>query len=140
VRNGQAATASGDTHILSIPVRSLSGWAQNTVNELQERGERRFPIDVADVIGPISSFSEIRITLPDGWKARVPQNARVDGPFGLYESKYSQEGRELVITRRVQGATGVLPKERIGDLVGWLEGIAADDVRFIVLEHGTAKK
>jgi transglutaminase-like putative cysteine protease len=140
VRNGQAATASGDTHILSIPVRSLSSWAQNTVNELQERGERRFPIDVADVIGPISSFSEIRITLPDGWKARVPQNARVEGPFGLYESKYSQEGRELVITRRVQGATGVLPKERIGDLVGWLEGIAADDVRFIVLEHGTAKK
>jgi len=135
VRNGQAATASGDTHILSIPIRGLSGWAQNTVNELQDRGERRFPIDVAEVIGPISTFSEVRITLPEGWKARVPQNALVDGPFGFYESKYAQEWRDLVITRRIHGATGVLPKERINDLIGWLQGIAADDVRFIVLEH-----
>jgi transglutaminase-like putative cysteine protease len=139
VRNGQAATASGDTHILSIPIRGLSGWAQNTVNELQDRGERRFPIDVAEVIGPIASYSEVRIKLPEGWKARVPQNTHVDGPFGLYESKYSQEGRDLVITRRIRGATGVLPKERINDLIGWLQGIAADDVRFIVLEHGATK-
>ena len=135
VRNGQAATASGDTHILSIPMRSLSGWAQNMVNELQDRGERRFPIDVADVIGPIASTTEVRITLPEGWKARVPQNAKVDGPFGFYESTYAQSGRDLTITRTIRGATGVLPKERITDLVGWLQGIAADDVRFIVLEH-----
>ena len=140
VRNGQAAAASGDTHILSIPVRSLSSWAQNMVNELQDRGARRFPIDAADVIGPIASTTEVRVTLPDGWKARLPQNAVVDGPFGFYESKYSQEGRELVIARRVRGATGVLPKERIDDLMGWLQGVAADDVRFIVIEHGAAKK
>jgi transglutaminase-like putative cysteine protease len=139
VRNGQAATMSGDTHILSIPVRSLSGWAQNMVNELQDRGERRFPIDAASVIGPISSRTDVRITLPNGWKARLPQNAVVDGPFGLYESTYAQDGRDLVITRRLHGATGVLPKERINDLVGWLQGVAADDVRFIVLEHGAAK-
>ena len=135
VRNGQAATASGDTHILSLPMRSLSGWAQNMVNELQDRGERRFPIDVAEIIGPIASTSEVRITLPEGWKARVPQNAKVNGPFGSYESTYAQVGRDLVITRNIRGATGVLPKERIGDLVGWLQGIAADDVRFIVIEH-----
>jgi hypothetical protein len=139
VRNGQAATASGDTHILSIPTRSLSGWAQNTVNELQDRGERRYPIDVAAVVGPVSTVTEIRITLPEGWKARLPQNALVDGAFGLYESRYAQHGRELVISRRIRGATGVLPKERITDLVGWLQGVAADDVRFIVLEHGAAK-
>lgn len=138
IRNGSASKRSGDTDILSIPIMSLSGWAENMVNNLESRGERRFPIDVADVIGPVTTFSEYRVTLPDGWKARVPQNVTVNGPFGLYESKYAQAGRELVVSRRLRGTTGVLPKERINDLIGWLSQVATDDVRFIVLEHPQA--
>jgi len=135
IRNGSASKRSGDTDILSIPIASLSGWAENMVNNLESRGERRFPIDAAAVIGPATTFSEYRVTLPEGWKARVPQNVTVNGPFGLYESKYSQTGRELVVSRRMRGTTGVLPKERISDLIGWLSQVATDDVRFIVIEH-----
>jgi hypothetical protein len=90
------------------------------------------------VIGPLTTFSEYRVTLPDGWKARVPQNVTVDGPFGLYESKYAQTGRELVISRHLRGTKGVLPKERIGDLTEWLRKVSTDDVRFIVIEHPAA--
>ena len=138
VRNGMASKRSGDTDILTVPIGGLSGWAENMVNNLEERGERRFPIDVAAIIGPITSFSEFRVTLPEGWKARVPQNVTADGPFGLYEAKYAQNGRDLVISRRLRGRTGVLPKERIEDLKSWLRQVATDDVRFIVLEHPAA--
>jgi len=117
---------------------SLSGWAENMVNNLEARGERVFPIDAVDVIGPLTSLTEYRVTLPDGWKARVPPNVTVNGPFGLYESKYAQNGRELVVTRRLRGAKGVLPKERIGELTDWLRQVSTDDVRFIVLDHPAA--
>lgn len=135
IHNGSASKRSGETDILSIPLSSLSGWAENMVNNLEARGERQFPIDVADVIGPLTTFTEYRVTLPEGWKARVPQNVTVDGPFGLYESKYAQTGRELVISRRLRGTKGILPKERIGDLISWLRQVSTDDVRFIVIEH-----
>ncbi|HEX2779274.1 MAG TPA: DUF3857 domain-containing transglutaminase family protein, partial [Gemmatimonadaceae bacterium] len=135
VRNGQASKRSGDTDILTIPIGGLSAWAENMVNNLDERGERRFPIDVSEIIGPMTSYSELRVTLPEGWKARVPQSLTADSPFGFYEAKYAQNGRELVVSRRVRGRTGVLPKERIEDLKSWLRQLATDDVRFIVLEH-----
>lgn len=140
VRNGQASRRSGDTDILSIPIGALSGWAENMVNSLDDRGERKFPIEVADLIGPVRTLSEFRVTLPEGWKARVPQDVVVNGPFGLYESKYAQTGRELVVSRRLRGATGVLPKERISDLTDFLRQVATDDVRFIVIEHPAASK
>jgi hypothetical protein len=136
VRNGQASKRSGNTDILTIPIGGLSGWAENMVNGLDERGERRFPIDVGDIIGAVTSYSEFRVTLPEGWKARVPQDVIADSPFGLYESKYAQSGRELVVSRRIRGRTGILPKERIEDLKAWLRQVATDDVRFVVLEHG----
>ena len=138
IHNGSASKRSGDTDILSIPMASLSGWAENMVNNLEARGERVFPIDAVDVIGPLTSLTEYRVTLPDGWKARVPPNVTVNGPFGLYESKYAQNGRELVVTRRLRGAKGVLPKERIGELTDWLRQVSTDDVRFIVLDHPAA--
>ena len=105
VRNGQASRRSGDTDILSIPIGALSGWAENMVNSLDDRGERKFPIEVGDLIGPVRTLSEFRVTLPEGWKARVPQDVVVNGPFGLYESKYAQTGRELVVSRRLRGGS-----------------------------------
>jgi transglutaminase-like putative cysteine protease len=137
IRNGSASKRSGDTDLLSIPFGSLSGWAENMANTLDARGERHFPIDVADVIGPLTTFNEYRVTLPEGWKARVPRNVTVNGPFGLYESKYAQDGRDLVITRRLRGTTGILPKERISDLTDWLRQVSTDDVRMIVIDHPT---
>ena len=135
IHNGSASKRSGDTDILSIPFASLSGWAENMVNNLDSRGERVFPIDVADVIGPLTTFNEYRVTLPEGWTARVPHDVKVDGPFGLYESKYAQNGRELVISRRLVGRKGVLPKEKITALTDWLGQVSTDDVRFIVIDH-----
>jgi hypothetical protein len=57
--------------------------------------------------------------------------------FGLYESEYKQDGRELVVLHRMSGAEGILPKERIGDLIAWLRSIAKDRVSFIVIDHTT---
>ena len=135
LRNGQASKRSGDTDILTVPIGGLSSWAENLVNSLEERGERHFPIDASEVLGPAAGYSEFRVTLPEGWKARLPQNVTADSPFGFYQATYAQTGRELVVARRVRGKVGVYPKERIDDLESWLRQVATDDVHFIVLER-----
>jgi hypothetical protein len=37
----------------------------------------------------------------------------------------------------MSGAEGILPKERVGDLIAWLRSIAKDRVSFIVIDHTT---
>jgi hypothetical protein len=39
------------------------------------------------------------------------------------------------VMRRLRGNTGILPPDRIGDLVAWLKARSKDDVRFIVLRR-----
>ena len=133
VRHGRATTSSGDTEILTNPLGSMSRLAA-TADELERRTPRRFPIDARKVFGTSSGVVEARFTLPAGWRARLPKSVTATSAFGSYSSEYAQEGRELRITRRITGARGVLPPERVGELVSFLRTVAADDARFIVIE------
>ena len=54
--------------------------------------------------------------------------------FGSYTTTYAQEGRDLVIKRRLVGGTGVFMPNRVNELVTWLRAIGHDDVKFIVLD------
>jgi hypothetical protein len=54
--------------------------------------------------------------------------------FGSYVSEYTQSGNELRLSRKISGARGMLPPERIADLITWLRQVGKDDARFIVLE------
>jgi transglutaminase-like putative cysteine protease len=133
VRAGRAATPTGDGHILTLPLQnySLSG----AVAAVSTSGLRRFPIDAGAVIGPESLTSELQLTLPAGWKARLPPNVTAASVFGTYTSEYSQQGRQLRVTRRLTGTRGIQPPERVGILLNWLREVSMDDVRFIVLSH-----
>ena len=133
VRHGRATTTSGETEILTLPVPSLSGL-KDMADEIERRGPRRFPIDAAKVLGQSTGYTELRFTLPAGWKARLPRSVSETSPFGSYVSEYAQNGRELRISRHMTGARGVLPPERIGELTAWLRAVGADDARFIVIE------
>jgi hypothetical protein len=133
IRHGRATTSSGDTEILTNPLGSMSRLTA-TADEVERRTPRRFPIDARKVFGTSSSVVEARFTLPPGWRARLPKNVTATSAFGSYASEYAQDGRELRITRRISGARGVLPPERVGELVAFLRAVGADDARFIVIE------
>jgi hypothetical protein len=135
IKHGRATATSGETEILTIPLSNLSGMKQ-MADELERRAPRRFPIDARKVLGQASGYTELRLTLPEGWRARLPKGVSESGPFGSYASEYVQTGRELRISRRMVGARGVLPPERVGELVSWLRAVGSDDARFIVIEKG----
>lgn len=136
VSGGRAATRSGGTLILTLPVGN--GQTDELVAALEAAPQpRRFPIDVAAVVGPIETVSEFRLTLPEGWRARLPENVNATSQFGSYVAEYAQTGRELRVTKRVSGRRGVQPPSAIGALVDWLKAMGKDDVRFIVLEPAT---
>jgi hypothetical protein len=78
----------------------------------------------------------MRLTLPPGWKAQLPSNVKVSGVYGTYTVEYAQHGRELRVVKKVEGAEGVEPPEKVGQLITWMKEMAADDVQYIVLEQG----
>jgi transglutaminase-like putative cysteine protease len=126
----------GSGYVFTVPL--MSAGDPSLVTRLEkEVGHRRYPIDVGAVIGPVTSNSEVVVTLPEGWTAELPPNVRADSDFGSYESEYSQAGRTLRIARRISGREGTEPKEKLPELIDWLKKLADDDVTFIVLKPGT---
>lgn len=133
VRDGDATQQSGETDILTL--RSAAAHWGQVADQLDAHGPRKMPIDAAQVVGPTAVVDEMRITLPEGWHAHLPPSVTAASAFGRYESEYRQNGRDLVIVHRLSGAEGVLPKERIGDLIAWLRALSKDRVSFIVIDH-----
>ena len=134
LRHDHAATASGGREmIFTLPVSNLTATA--VVAALEGRGPRRFPIDVAEVVGPRELIQELDLTLPEGWHAELPPAVSARSAFGTYQAEYAQNGRVLHVMRRLRGNTGTLPPDRIGDLIAWLKARSKDDVRFIVLRR-----
>lgn len=133
LRHGRAAECSGSTFILTLPLGSTQAFAAGAA-ELAALPARTLPIDAAKVIGPEAAVTEIQLTLPAGWKARLPPGDSAGSVFGSYVATYAQEGRVLRVTRRLSGARGIFPPEQLGDLIAWFRGISRDDARFIVIE------
>lgn len=138
IKDARPVSSAGGTKILTLPLRNYS--RPDIVGDLEARGHRRSPIDVESVVGPYEETSEFRLTLPDGWSARLPTDVDAVSIFGRYHAHYSQTGRDLLVTRNIAGATGTQPPERISDLIAWLKVIARDDVRYIVLDPGTRQR
>jgi len=133
VSGGRAASRSGETLILTVPLGN--GSSSETIAELEAApSPRRFPIEKAAVVGPVETVSEFRVTLPEGFRARLPQNVSATSVFGSYVAEYAQQGRELRVTKRMRGSQGVLPPEQVAALLTWLREMSKDDARFIVLE------
>lgn len=134
--NGRAARSSGGTLILTLPFPN--GQNEETITELESaEGPRRFDIDVADVIGPAELLWEARLTLPEGFRARLPESVDAQSIFGRYTAEYAQEGRELRVTRRMSGLRGTQPKERLPELMAFLRAMGRDDVQFIIIERAS---
>ena len=140
VRAGRTVQSAGGTHIFTLPLRVYA--PASAVAELESMGPRLYPIDVEAVVaaltgagnGLVEESAELRVTLPDGWRARLPADVNATSVFGTYSAQYRQEGRELHVVRRIAGARGTQPKEQGTALMAWLGEIAKDDVKYVVLE------
>jgi transglutaminase-like putative cysteine protease len=132
IRRGRAATVAGANMIFNLPLPNMSGMV-GAAKELAEAEKRRFPIDPAKLWGERVSSTDILIALPTGWRAELPKSVSAKSDFGSFESQYTQEGQVLHLYRRITGAAGVQPPERIADLITWLRAVGADDAKFIVL-------
>jgi transglutaminase-like putative cysteine protease len=128
-------THSGDTELFTLPITPPEDMA-NSAAQLEGRGARVFAIDARKVIGRVTGNTALRITLPEGWKVRLPRTVTADSPFGTYSAVYEQVGREFRLTRSLTGKTGVYPKERMGDLIAWMRTVGSDDAKFVVIERG----
>jgi len=128
-------TNNGRSFILTLPFASMGGMA-DAATALEARGQRRFPVDAAKVIGPVTSGSELTLTLPAGWTVQLPRNVSAIGKWGSYVARYAQDGATLRVSRRLEGARGVYPLESVGDLAGWFRAIGEDDVPYLVIEPG----
>ena len=126
-------TANGRSFILSLPLTSMRSMA-DAATALESTGPRRFPIDAGKVVGPVTTTTEINLTLPDGWQAQLPADVEVRGRWGSYTARYDQEGTTLRVFRALEGARGLYPPEQLPDLTQWLRDVARDDVSYLVLE------
>jgi hypothetical protein len=135
ISNAHPTTSSGGSYIFTLPMPNYA--SQGSVNDLEARRRkepRRFPIDVESVVGALQSVTEMRVTLPAGWKARLPDNVAVNSVYGQYSAQYSQTGRELRVVRTLTGARGVQPPDQIDGLIAWFKDLSKDDVKYIILE------
>ena len=132
IKHGKAASSAGETEIFTIPLGNTSGMT-SAARELENAKERKFPVDAARILGNRSTLVELRVKLPAGWKAQVPQGVKATSPFGSYESSYAQVGDELVIARKTEGAIGVYAPDRIKDVAAWFREVAKDDAKLIVI-------
>lgn len=85
--------------------------------------------------GPRTEMEELRLTLPVGWKAKLPPSDTASSVFGTYVAEYTQKGQELRIARSLTGTEGVWPASRNDDLLAWMKKMSADDAKYVVLEH-----
>ncbi|HEX6433850.1 MAG TPA: DUF3857 and transglutaminase domain-containing protein [Gemmatimonadales bacterium] len=128
-------TANGRTFILDLPLTSMRSMA-DAATALEARGQRRFPIDAGKVVGPVTTATEISLTLPAGWQVQLPPDVDVAGKWGTYTARYEQEGTALRVSRTLEGARGVYPPDELSDLTRWLREVARDDVSYLVIEPG----
>ncbi len=138
VHNGRAAQLAGSAAILSLPFLGQPGDIKPLVAELRARTPRRFPIDAALVGGNASGEIVLKLELPAGWKAQLPRNVALSGPFGTLTLTYAQVGRVLTVSQRRVGGKGILAPDRVEDVVKWLEQLTAAlrEVSSIVVLRG----
>ena len=124
-RAGRAAQLAGSVAVLSLPFIRQQGDVKPLIAEIRAHPPRRFTIDVAQLSPRAPDEIRVRLELPEGWRAQLPRSVALSGDFGEFSLAYAQEGRIFTVIQRRAGRKGILPPERVDDLVRWLEQVSA---------------
>ena len=126
--NARGTASTGGLELFTFPWGVLPGAAR--VSAINRYGARKTSINAESVLRappPTSSLVTMTVTLPEGWRVRVPANVIVQGDFGTYSTEYSQEGRTFTIVRREISAQGVYPPSRLADVIAFFKATSADE-------------
>jgi transglutaminase-like putative cysteine protease len=136
--NARGTAQAGGLELFTLPWGVMPGAAR--VSALNRFGPRKTSIIAESVLRappPTSSLVTMTVTLPEGWRARVPANVVVTSDFGTYSTEYSQDGRVLKIVRREISAQGIYPPSRFGDVTAFFKATSADENnKTIVIDKG----
>jgi hypothetical protein len=132
VNGGQGITSAGRSAMLPLPIPNMSNLG-GLIRELENAGPRRFPISAQSIFGYGETLAELKLTLPEGWEAQLPESVELDTDFGRYRKVYRQEGRVLTVERFAGGGTQVIAPERVGELIEFLKGMMKDDAAVLVI-------
>ena len=132
IHGGKMFTDAGGTILLELPLANFA--PTRLISSLEARGTRKMPISSDAVWGPDERVQEMRLTLPVGWKAKLPRSVQAKSIYGEYDATYEQVGRELHVVRRRSGTTGVFGADTYPQLLDFLKAIQKDDVKIIVLD------
>jgi transglutaminase-like putative cysteine protease len=136
--NARGTASTGGAELFTFPFGVFPAAAR--VTSLRAMAPRKSAINAEEVLRsapPTSVEIDMRVTLPAGWKVRVPDNVVVTSDFGTYATEYGQEGRVLRIRRREASAVGVYPASRLPDVIEFFRAISADENnRNIIIEKG----
>ncbi len=121
MRRGRAAQLAGNAAILTLPFRQREIDFSETVRELRKRTPRRFPIDIAAIMGHGAREVRFELTLPLGWTAELPAPQSHTGWWGQFDTHMEQNGRTLLLIEQQVPAQGNLAPNRVDDAVKWLE-------------------
>lgn len=133
VRSGRAMRSNSGIDMLRIPLDNMA--VPSLANDLAARGARRYPIEKAEVTPPWVYDGEFVLTLPEGWRVRLPANVSVTSAFGSYSAEYGQTGRRVRVSRRLSGSRGIMAPDANDELINWIRSVSRDDVRFLVVER-----
>lgn len=139
--SGRVTAQTGGLFLFTFPFGVLP--ASDRIRALEAMPERRTSIVAEEVLRrppPTMMTVDLRVTLPEGWRVRVPNDVVVRSDLGTYSTEYSQEGRVLRILRTESSAVGTYPPSRFRDVIEFFRAIGADENnRSIVIEPGGAK-
>jgi hypothetical protein len=128
---GRGVAQSGGLELFTFPFGVFP--ATERIRLLEAMSERKSSINAEEVMlspPPTTRTIDMRITLPAGRRARVPEDVIVKTDFGSYSTEYSQEGQVLRILRTERANVGVYPPSRLADVS------ADENNRTIVIERG----
>lgn len=121
MRRGRAAQLAGNAAILTLPFRQREMDVSETVRELQKKTPRRFPIDIAAIMGRGARDVRFELTLPPGWTAELPTPQSHTGWWGRFDTHMEQNGRTLLLIEQQVPAHGNLAPDQVDDAIKWLE-------------------
>jgi hypothetical protein len=118
----------GGIDLFTFPFGVMPGSAR--VRAIQEFGPRKSSIQAEEVLRlppHTEIFARMSVTLPEGWRARVPANVVAKSDFGTYSTEYKQEGRVFTIVRTEISGAGVFPPSRLPEVINFFQATAADE-------------
>lgn len=119
------------TLLLPLPSGEFTDYA-----ELFAASERSHPLEFSY---PFEMQKTVRIALPQGWSAILPENLRVEHSFASMDRRYELEGREIRYILQFTLANRVISPEDYPAAKRFFEILAREDSTQLIL-HKPAKR